>query len=382
MNLYECLGIQPTLDHNEIRKAYREKLMACHPDKNPNGEEECKLIIKAWEVLQDGVSRQRYYAEITGQNIQSNQESFSSWVHQEEVPLHSSEENSNSLVSPGVKIKVYIAIYPSHSASECSGQRIYAAEFTHTTQTLFEKLARRITNTLDNGKTFIQVGVDEREHHEIVEQHSWWKHYGNYGYVIAWVRLIDIESRKTEEDIAGPCMLNARNYKAFFSLKPKTQFVACDFIHFYMDRGPLRNMDSYFLPNPEIIHFNENCNPKVRKPIDYNHELMLFLHDSDFWSRQVHRAWHSYPSGVIEMQRCPLINNRIDLIELQRIAARLCETNELTSLFTDLFRGPRDAITKEFYRVVRDSRSINEIYEWIQSKIQIPQNQLLIKNSA
>lgn len=61
---YKTLGVEPTANNKDIKKAYRKLAMRWHPDKNPTNkevaEEKFKEISKAYEVLSDEDKRQIY----------------------------------------------------------------------------------------------------------------------------------------------------------------------------------------------------------------------------------------------------------------------------------------------------------------------------------
>lgn len=60
---YEILGISRTATEVEIKKAYRQKAIEYHPDKNPGdkqAEENFKEAAEAYEVLSDPEKRARY----------------------------------------------------------------------------------------------------------------------------------------------------------------------------------------------------------------------------------------------------------------------------------------------------------------------------------
>ena len=60
---YEILGVSKTATADEIKKAYRQKAIQYHPDKNPGdkaSEEKFKEAAEAYEVLSDQQKRQRY----------------------------------------------------------------------------------------------------------------------------------------------------------------------------------------------------------------------------------------------------------------------------------------------------------------------------------
>lgn len=60
---YEILGVSKDATDKEIKKAYREKAMKYHPDKNPGdkkSEEKFKESAEAYDILSDPKKRQRY----------------------------------------------------------------------------------------------------------------------------------------------------------------------------------------------------------------------------------------------------------------------------------------------------------------------------------
>lgn len=59
---YEVLGISPTANPREIRRAYRRKAFENHPDRNksPGAEDRLKEINEAYEVLSDASKRAQY----------------------------------------------------------------------------------------------------------------------------------------------------------------------------------------------------------------------------------------------------------------------------------------------------------------------------------
>ena len=60
---YEILGVQKNANAAEIKKAYRQKAIQFHPDKNPGdkaAEEKFKEAAEAYEVLSNEDKRRRY----------------------------------------------------------------------------------------------------------------------------------------------------------------------------------------------------------------------------------------------------------------------------------------------------------------------------------
>ncbi|XP_029937779.1 dnaJ homolog subfamily C member 17 [Myripristis murdjan] len=63
MDLYGLLGVEGTATTKEIKKAYRQKALTCHPDKNPDNPKAAELfhqLSQALEVLTDAAARAAY----------------------------------------------------------------------------------------------------------------------------------------------------------------------------------------------------------------------------------------------------------------------------------------------------------------------------------
>ncbi|KAG7328121.1 hypothetical protein KOW79_008065 [Hemibagrus wyckioides] len=63
MDLYGLLGVEGKATEKEIKKAYRQKALSCHPDKNPDNPKAAELfhqLSQALEVLTDAAARAAY----------------------------------------------------------------------------------------------------------------------------------------------------------------------------------------------------------------------------------------------------------------------------------------------------------------------------------
>uniref|UniRef100_A0A672LDN1 DnaJ homolog subfamily C member 17 n=1 Tax=Sinocyclocheilus grahami TaxID=75366 RepID=A0A672LDN1_SINGR len=63
MDLYALLGIEWTATEKQIKKAYRQKALSCHPDKNPDNPKAAELfhqLSQALEVLTDAAAKAAY----------------------------------------------------------------------------------------------------------------------------------------------------------------------------------------------------------------------------------------------------------------------------------------------------------------------------------
>lgn len=75
-NYYQILGLPPTCNDEEIKRAYRKLAMKFHPDKNSNDkyfEERFKELQEAYDVLSDTTKRNEYDLRFASSTEQSNQ---------------------------------------------------------------------------------------------------------------------------------------------------------------------------------------------------------------------------------------------------------------------------------------------------------------------
>jgi diphthamide biosynthesis protein 4 len=72
LNAYEVLGVEPTCTQEDIKTAYKKRILECHPDKlsglsNSNSDnEEFLRVQRAWKLLSSTEERQKYDNAVLG----------------------------------------------------------------------------------------------------------------------------------------------------------------------------------------------------------------------------------------------------------------------------------------------------------------------------
>ncbi|KAF8822795.1 thioredoxin domain-containing protein, partial [Cardiosporidium cionae] len=71
---YDILGVPPSASSQEISKAYRHLVRTLHPDTHPEKKQEFIEVARAYELLKDDESRQRYdrYGDVDPESYQTN----------------------------------------------------------------------------------------------------------------------------------------------------------------------------------------------------------------------------------------------------------------------------------------------------------------------
>jgi len=70
MNYYEVLGCSKDSTHQEVKRAYRQRLLQFHPDKSGTANEFCN-VKEAWQVLGCPQSRKRYDATCKQEELEN-----------------------------------------------------------------------------------------------------------------------------------------------------------------------------------------------------------------------------------------------------------------------------------------------------------------------
>lgn len=68
VDYYLILGVSPGASADQIKKAYRAKALASHPDRGGSAAQ-MKLLNEAWAVLGDPVARREYDAGLRGTSV-------------------------------------------------------------------------------------------------------------------------------------------------------------------------------------------------------------------------------------------------------------------------------------------------------------------------
>jgi hypothetical protein len=240
-NYFEILEIQPTTDINQVKKAFRKQMMRYHPDKNGDIEL-CKRVVEAGEFLIDQNNLDKYYESVQSEENQSAHEFAPSQEH----PTRKPEGPSDSLVSFGTMLTIFIPMF-AQKTDEYSQYQI-ANDYDIKNMRRDEMLAinpyrfktpdfdfnalTEIMNYVLEVKYFKQIGLDIAEVKAIVEQHSWYHHYGAYFGVRVKVNVADITERFSELDIS-PNALNGGK-KTYLSIKQGTQIEVKNLISIHL----------------------------------------------------------------------------------------------------------------------------------------------------
>uniref|UniRef100_A0A8D1AWQ9 DnaJ heat shock protein family (Hsp40) member C17 n=2 Tax=Sus scrofa TaxID=9823 RepID=A0A8D1AWQ9_PIG len=86
MDLYALLGIGEKAADKEVKKAYRQKALSCHPDKNPDNPRAAELfhqLSQALEVLTDAAARIERLREEGSRQLEEQQRLIQEQIRQE-----------------------------------------------------------------------------------------------------------------------------------------------------------------------------------------------------------------------------------------------------------------------------------------------------------
>jgi curved DNA-binding protein CbpA len=83
-NAYDVLGVLPTANQTEIKKAYREKARTAHPDRNPPNEKEVwekrfQEIQESYEILKNPQARKEYDEYLNARKDSGNTQYENFW---------------------------------------------------------------------------------------------------------------------------------------------------------------------------------------------------------------------------------------------------------------------------------------------------------------
>lgn len=94
--LYDVLGCSRDSSYSEIKRAYKQKALLYHPDKNIHGTltDEFLKIEEAWRILGDSKTKRKYDAECRQTDLESETILIS-----ERIKLNNMKMNENELMS-------------------------------------------------------------------------------------------------------------------------------------------------------------------------------------------------------------------------------------------------------------------------------------------
>uniref|UniRef100_A0A3Q3IZA1 J domain-containing protein n=1 Tax=Monopterus albus TaxID=43700 RepID=A0A3Q3IZA1_MONAL len=112
MDLYGLLAIESSATTKEIKKAYRQKALTCHPDKNPDNPKAAELfhqLSQALEVLTDAAARIARLREEGSRQLEEEQRLIREQIQREREAQQQQtgdmERCSRSNVTPKLKLK-------------------------------------------------------------------------------------------------------------------------------------------------------------------------------------------------------------------------------------------------------------------------------------
>ncbi|XP_027409363.1 dnaJ homolog subfamily C member 17 isoform X2 [Bos indicus x Bos taurus] len=109
MDLYALLGIEEKAEDKEVKKAYRQKALSCHPDKNPDNPRAAELfhqLSQALEVLTDAAARIERLREEGSRQLEEQQRLIREQIRQEqEQRLTGMAKNPENKETPKLKLK-------------------------------------------------------------------------------------------------------------------------------------------------------------------------------------------------------------------------------------------------------------------------------------
>ncbi|XP_057344681.1 dnaJ homolog subfamily C member 17 isoform X4 [Manis pentadactyla] len=109
IDLYALLGIEEKAADKEVRKAYRQKALSCHPDKNPDNPRAAELfhqLSQALEVLTDAAARIERLREEGSRQLEEQQRLIQEQIRQErEQRLRGKAEYPEGRGTPKLKLK-------------------------------------------------------------------------------------------------------------------------------------------------------------------------------------------------------------------------------------------------------------------------------------
>lgn len=109
MDLYALLGIEEKAADKEVKKAYRQKALSCHPDKNPDNPRAAELfhqLSQALEVLTDAAARIARLREEGSRQLEEQQRLIQEQIRRDrEQRLRGETENTEGKGTPKLKLK-------------------------------------------------------------------------------------------------------------------------------------------------------------------------------------------------------------------------------------------------------------------------------------
>lgn len=366
-DLYEVLGISPTLDLNIIRNAYKKRVIEVHPDKNGGSDLAFNEVQEAYEFLRDSKQCTSYYKN---HPAVSDEDKYQIRNLHSDLTVHAGREEALIVALPEEHagyMSVYIPVYtPAHfemdtgreqemQSTPQDGNAIDPMRFVYADQFDYQWLAVRMNQTLSANE--LVVAVDTNEADKVFADQMQNKKLFYYAEVLVKPAAIQMSDDGTLTLKQG----SAIQAEHICAIKESVSFMNSRF---------LSSFHNNFVATQGRRPFAESTYEMYAKSRDEKAwlEILRFVQDKDFWNPIT--SSRSTPSGVGQMK-----DLLVDAFKLKQKTSRTglftsyIDSNKLANLATKQLgkdSANRNPITKKFYELVRDhAKNPSQIVSWI-----------------
>lgn len=252
MNFFEILEIEPTLDKEKIKKAFKKRLLDVHPDKGGDTDV-CRQVIEAWNYLSQPDKLAKYYEEFSQGKPSADLSDERKFPHTTSPAKDFTSDLSDAVIKFNEKVTVFIPVFiPStrysywesiDAGTEYNPSDIKLADimggfrinpFRLTKDANFEVIAEILTKNFKHRDSFFTfVGLDTEEAEKIINMHDRWrKSCVGHFFIETKVSAANLYPRASEKDFHPTGVLNIKEGN-YFSIKQNTVIASEDIIGFH-----------------------------------------------------------------------------------------------------------------------------------------------------